>query len=89
MYLNFKILGLIGIFLFSGCAKETEYIAPPCPKMRTLKTVTTYNLQVKETPEGYLVQKRDLRRASKTSKILRKQNKFYKTQVISYNKKFK
>ena len=85
----------MSIFFFGGCKGKIEpepkiiYIKQKMPKQKYLKRVPVYTItDVVELKDRYCVKKYQLRRASNTSTLLRKQNYFYRKQVVTYNKKF-
>ena len=81
--------------MLSGCKGKIEpepkiiYVKQKMPKQKYLKRVPKYSItDVVETKDRYCIKKYQLRRASDTSTLIRKQNYFYRKQVVSYNKKF-
>lgn len=86
------------LFILGGCTKppvinpepKIIYIKSKYPKHKFLYTIKPYEITDIYTINRryYGVNKKQLHRASETSKLLRKQNGFYKRQVQSYNRKF-
>jgi len=81
------------VLFLTGCGIQPTpkivYVQKKYPKQRVLRTVKTYEVtDIVMIDNRYCLQKRDLRKASKTSQLLRKQNFFYKSQAKAYNKKF-
>ena len=90
-----KLTLLVSVLFFSGCLQKPDpepkiiYIKNNYPRQKTLKGVKTYEINDIVVIDGRLCLKRkDLRKASKTSSLLRKQNYFYRKQAFQYNKKF-
>ncbi len=98
LLLKLTLLSLVFVLFFSGCDKQPSinpepkiiYIKSKYPKHKFLYTIKPYEITDIYTinKRYYGVNKRQLKRASDTSKLLRKQNVFYKKQVQNYNRKF-
>lgn len=91
------VISLLTVLFFSGCAeKEVQlepkvvYIKSKYPRHKFLYDVAPYEITDIYTinDKYYGVNKKQLKRASETSKLLRKQTYFYKRQVQKYNVKF-
>jgi hypothetical protein len=89
------ILTISTSLLFSACKGKIEpepkiiYVKAKVPKQRYLRRIPKYTItDVVETKDRYCIKKNQLRRASDTSLLIRKQNYFYRKQVVTFNKKF-
>ena len=80
---------------FSGCfnkkdptPQEVVYIKAKVPKQKYLRRVKPYVVtDVIEYKDRLCLKRKDIQEAAKTAKVLRKQNYFYRRQVVSFNKK--
>ena len=95
MYSVFKyFLAVLVVFGVQGCTNpkpETKivYIKTKHPRQKTLKQIKKYKINdVFVYKDRVCIKRKSLRRASNTTKLLRKQNNFYRNQAIMYNKKF-
>ena len=89
------ISSLLFVLFFNGCdepqlEREIIYVKNDYPKHRFLYDIKDYEITdfYIYDKKYYKVNKKQLKRASDTSVLLRKQNMFYRLQVQSYNKKF-
>ena len=99
--LALKLTGILGlILLFNSCDEpqpqpcepKIVYVKNTIPKQRFLNDINKFKItDVRDhqtETRYYIVNKSQLKRASETSYLIRKQNTFYKNQVQTFNKQF-
>ncbi len=86
---------LTSILFFNSCTKDVPapkiiYVKNEYPKQRFLYSIKPYKITDSYVIDDiYIaVNKKQLSKASETSRLLRKQTIFYENQVKEYNKKF-
>jgi len=73
--------------LFSGCAKEKEFIKPTVPKLRTCKVKPT-KVRVKKSGNSICMKIQEYKKLKKQNYRLRVCNELLNRQNIDFNKRF-